>query len=241
MDYNKTFETRGNAYRYAVYTYPKALENEFTTAVNELSLSSSDILLNIPASCIELKQYFTTSPKIYYEFETNPTFAKLTNTQVCNFFTVPLPDKSVTKIISLASLHHMTIEERPVFYRECKRILQPEGLLLIGDVKKGSQQDKWLNEFVNKYNSQGHNGLFWNEDDCQLLQQQGYTTHMTEKDYMWNFTSKEELIDFTKHLFGLDLATDEQIWQGIQEYLTLNQETFELSWKLVYLHATLRP
>ena len=243
MDYNKTFEKRCHAYTYAVRTYPRSLEHEFRTAVNQLNIQTTDQILNIPASCIELKQYFTVDPAGLYEFETNEAFASLTNMPVCSFFDIPLKDKSLTKIISLASLHHMTYDERPRFYEECKRLLQKDGSLIIGDVLKGSQQDIWLNGYVAKNNSMGHNGFFWNEDDCKLLEKHGFKTTYNIQEYTWDFLNGRDMVDFVKNLFGLDLATDEDISKNVETYLTLKHtdKGISIDWKLCYICATLDP
>lgn len=239
MDYNNTFSKRCRSYAYAVSTYPEALRNEFQTAVEELNLQPTDILLNIPASCIPLTSYYTVQPKYTYEFETNEEFASLTNIPICSFYNIPLPNASVSKIISLASLHHMSEDERPVFYRECKRVLMPGGELVIGDVKRESKQADWLNTFVNQYNSSGHKGIFFSEEDCIPLQKEGFITSIKEREYTWNFNSTDSMIDFTKHLFGLDLATDQIILNGLQEYLQPNNTLID--WKLIYIHAKLQP
>jgi SAM-dependent methyltransferase len=231
MDYNKTFTKRYHSYMYAMQTYPNVLQKEFQIAVEELDLQPTDILLNIPASCVSLASYYTVQPEQVYEFETNEEFAKATNIPFCSFFNIPLPDKSVTKIISLASLHHMSEEERILFYKECYRLLKPGGTFVIGDVQKDSPQAFWLNSFVNQYNSSGHKGVFWDEEDCFLLEKEGFETKIVTRDYLWNFSSKEEMIDFSKYLFGLDLADSETIEKGIAEYLGL-----DFHWRLVYLH-----
>jgi SAM-dependent methyltransferase len=242
MNYNSTFTKRCHSYAYALQTYPNVLQNEFQAAVEELDLNPNDILLNIPASCVSLSSYYTTNPRIVYEYETNTDFAAVTNTPICSFFDIPLPNQSVSKIVSLASLHHMSEYERPLFYKECKRILKPNGKLIIGDVQKYSNQAYWLNEFVDKYNPQGHKGTFWDENDCTLLQQAGFTTQLVERSYPWCFSSKEDMIDFTKHLFGLE--TDSlTIHKGLEDYLTVFQTRNNVGfpWKLLYIHATLDP
>jgi SAM-dependent methyltransferase len=242
MDYNSTFTKRCHSYAYALQTYPNALQYEFQTAVEELNMESDDILLNIPAACVSLSSYYTTQPRIVYEYETNTDFAALTNTPICSFFDIPLPDQSVSKIVSLASLHHTNLEERPLFYKECKRILKPGGKLLIGDVQKYSNQAYWLNEFVDRHNPQGHKGTFWDENDCPLLQQAGFTTQLVERNYPWTFSSKEDMVDFSKHLFGLE-TDSETIYQGLEEYLTVfhTKNSVGFPWKLIYIHARLDP
>lgn len=238
MEYNTLFSTRCHSYAYAVNTYPGALQREFEVAVEELHVQPTDIVLNIPAACASLEHYLQEKPKHMYEFETTEEFAKLTNTPTCSFFSIPLPDQSVTKIISLASLHHMHPNERPSFYRECKRLLQPGGELIIGDVKHNSPPAHWLNTFVDMHNPFGHKGHFWSSSDCDTLVLEGFATTMVERNYTWNFDSKEAMIDFTSHLFGVNCDSN-TVSEGLNSYLTVKATDHRISfpWSLVYLHA----
>ena len=236
MDYDSTFTKRGREYHYAVNTYPNAMLEEFLTAVKMISLQQDDILLNIPSACIPIENYFTVQPKEYHQYETNGPFAELVGHSKCSWTKIPLQDSYCSKIISLASLHHSTNDERIEIYRECWRLLQPGGSLIIGDVSKGSAQDRWLNEFVNQSNSNGHNGQFWSEEDLPLFYKQGFQVRIERCSYPWRFTSQYEMIDFCKHLFGLDKVTDDEILKGLQTYLGATETGF--TWNLLYFIAT---
>ena len=110
--------------------------------------------------------------------------------------------------------------------------LKPGGKLIIGDVHVGSREDKWLNEFVNRFN--GHNGKFWSEEDTRLMSGFNVTTEM--KHYPWAFASRNEMVDFCKHLFGLKNASHAEIDEGLQKYLMASDTEFE--WSLIYFIAT---
>lgn len=240
MDYNKTFESRCGAFKYAMETYPHVMAEEFRSAIDMCQISNEDILLNIPAACIPLDKYFTVQPKKYIQYETNKTFGLITNIPYAEFYDIPELPTSVSKIISLASLHHASTEERLAFYKEARRILDPSGMLVIGDVIAGSPQDRWLNEFVDKYNPSGHKGIFWSEDDCALLKSAGFTTSITKTNYHWNFSSATELIDFVRNLFGVSNATDDVILDGVKTYLFAKfhpDDTIQIPWQLIYFHC----
>jgi SAM-dependent methyltransferase len=212
------------------------MDHEFQTAVSMCSLQADDVLLNIPSACIPLERYFQTVPNQYFRFETNESFAKLVGDPICSWTNIPLPDSSCSKIICIATLHHSTHEERKEIYRECWRLLRPGGSLIVGDCEKGSPQDAWLNQFVNQYNSNGHKGLFWSQEDCQLFVDQGYEVQTTKHEYPWTFSTHADMIDFCKHLFGLDKATDDDIRQGLQTYLHASDTV--IPWGLMYFTAT---
>lgn len=246
MDYNNTFQKRGNLYKYATEVYPHVLDNEFQTAVNMCDICEGQVILNIPAACVPLKRYFPENiqDKIcYIEYETNSAFATLMNIPCCQFTSVPLIDNTVDTIITLASLHHSNIEERTNFYKECNRLLiqRPGSKLIIGDILKGSKQDDWLNIFVNKYNSSGHTGIFWNDSDINLLESCGFNCRTAIKTYMWTFVDENAMLDFTKNLFGLDMASDIEILNGLNQYLhpIYTKNCIYIEWSLIYFISTI--
>lgn len=240
MDYNKSFKNRANLYKYAIETYPIVLEKEFKTAIELCNIQSTDIVLNLLAGGTPLNKYFITSPKKYLEYETNIFFS---NIPQFTFNYIPEKSNSINTIIILAGLHHSNEDERKQLYKECNRTLKEStGRLIIGDVIHGSKEAEWLNIFVNNYNSSGHNGLFWTEKDKTLIEQNGFTTDIVIKSYPWIFQSEYELIDFTRNLFGLDLANDEDILSGLNTYLCprIHNNNIVIDWNLIYFISTKR-
>jgi hypothetical protein len=242
MDYQKTFQKRADAYAYAVETYPHVLDHEFKTAVEMCNIQPTDIVLNIPAACVPLDQYFDVTPKRYIAYETTQSFAERVHVPHCDFFMIPEPPRSIDKIISLASLHHMSNEERGRFYKKCYDLLHDDGQLIIGDVKSHSKESRLLDEFVHTH-SAGHHGLFWSEADRTLLEQHGFQVEIVLKTYPWVFDTMDAMNDFCKHLFGLDNATAEELKQGIQTYLqpVMVNGIYHVEWHLIYFIATKLP
>lgn len=247
MDYVNSFKHRCEKYIYAVTTYPHVMQQEYEIACKMMDLNShnnhnnkSIHILNIPSGGIHLKDYINeiNSNVIYHCFETSPDFAKYyKNCTLCSYNDIPLPDHSIDRIIVLASLHHLGIKERIEFYKECKRLLKTNGKLVIGDVKKNSKQDRWLNVFVNQWNSSGHCGLFFDENDRKELEESGFHTDISEQSYHWVFHNQKEMIDFVIHLFGLDLFEKDHLVDSIKEHLDYFEEndgTCGFKWELIY-------
>lgn len=242
MDYDATFAKRGRSFKDAMDAYPHALDAEFQTAVRMCRLKEGEVLLNIPGAGIPLAPFVPHAVE-YLCYETNASFAAHAGLLHCTFGAVPLAAGSVDAIVSVASLHHATDEERAAFYAEARRLLKPGGRLVIGDVARGSSQDAWLNEFVHAHNSLGHRGKFWSHEDTGLLSTSGFSVEVSTQSYAWDFSSAEAAVDFSRHLFGLDLANSAQIDEGLRRYLSPRAEGghFRIPWSLLYFTSTVTP
>ncbi len=242
MDYIKAFNNRTERYLYAVNTYPHVLDNELNTAYNMMKIDDSNTIVNIPEAGIDLKKYINQKDIIYHGFEISPDFSKF-GFELCDYTNIPLNSNTVDRILVLASFHHVNPTDRKIIYNEFRRILKKGGYLIIGDVIKNSKQDTWLNTFVNKWNSNGHIGIFFNEDDKLLLEKSDFIVDIEKVKYDWIFNNKDEMIDFTINLFGLDLFekyhNKNDIIIYIQKYLDYfeNGNKCGFSWELIYFIA----
>jgi SAM-dependent methyltransferase len=239
MDYESSFKNRIESYLKAITQYPKALSNEFATAINILNLSNNEVLLNIPAGGIPLQDYINPDLHIeYIAYDTHKGFTHDLSVKYCSWSNIPLPVNSVDKIICLASLHHLTTNERIIVYNEFYRILKPDGKLIIGDVIKNSDQALWLDNFVDKYNSSGHKATFFDKTDSNLLEKHNFNVDITIKSYDWIFNENDNVYLFCKLLFGLDLIelTDSNLINGVDTILKYKNN--KIPWKLIYFICT---
>lgn len=235
MDYKKQFSNRTDSYLYSINKYPNVLYNEFTQAIEMLHLNKDEILVNIPAGGIPLQKYIDQQLQIkYYAYDIcNEFCTSIIN--LCDYTNIPHAQNSVDKIICLASLHHTSISERHYIYNEFNRILKQNGVLVIGDVIKDSCQDMWLNDFVNEYNSNGHSGIFFDKRDIEQIKQSNFEVNITNKEYDWVFETENEMLDFIKHLFHLDLLPNDQILlDSLVNILNYIPGSFKIKWKLIY-------
>ena len=122
MDYDIVFEHRAKDYNYAVEKYPHVLHNELSTAAFMVDAKSNEIVVNIPGACVNISKYLPSSV-IYKPYETNKTFSLISGTPYSANFIIPEPNDSIDRIISLASLHHSTDDERIEFYKTVYRCL----------------------------------------------------------------------------------------------------------------------
>jgi SAM-dependent methyltransferase len=235
MDYLNKFNNRIEKFMYAVTKYQHCMENEFKEAINELDLKDGEILVNLAGGGLNLNNYITAKID-YIPFDFSPEWCKYDNYIKCiSYENIPLANESVDKIIILAVLHHFTEEEREKIYKECFRILKKSGKLIVADVIKNSKQDIWLNTFVNKYNPLGHTGKFFTFEDADKIKLLDFNVEIKNKKYCWWFNNKNELVDFIKNLFYLEISDDELIC-NINNVLNLyeNENKYYFEWELIY-------
>ena len=236
MDYLKSFKSRGHSYCTAVNLYNNVLDEEIITAVDNLQLEKNDVLLNVFAGGIPIDKYIRNDLNINYLAIDMHTDFIVDSIKKFTFDKIPIDSKSVDKIICLATLHHLNIDERRILYKELYRILIPGGRLVIADVIDNSPQAKWLNEFVNTYNSNGHKGLFFTKDDSNLIKDNGFSVDTLIHEYNWNFKNDRDLLHFCKLLFGLDLCTDDNLLlNSIKKYL--HYDNNKIPWELIYFNC----
>ena len=153
---------------------------------------------------------------------------------------LPFADRSVDIVLTLAALHHV-YPGREMFYRECHRILQPGGRLIIADVADGTAADRFLSEFVNEFSPEGHVARFFKEEiDVPEIEQEGFmVSHYEVCSFHWFYPDKQTAIKFCKGLFRLGLASDDQIWQALNTYLGIEVEPGEvrMGWQLAMIRA----
>lgn len=234
MDYIQSFTNRTHLYLEAINKYKNVLDEEMKTAIEMLYLQPNDVVFNAFSGGIPLDKYINKDLNIkYLEYDIHKDFT----TNSYKLDKIPIESNSVNKIICLATLHHLNITEREIIYKEFYRILLPGGSLVIGDVIDKSSQSKWLNIFVDKYNSNGHKGLFFSHNDSILMNKSGFKhIDISINNYNWNFKNDSDLINFFKLLFGLNLCNDDDLLLDNIKYY-LNYNNFKIPWQLIYFNC----
>ena len=236
MEYREIFNHRGDAYHNAMALCPKAREQEFRIPLELLQLSKGDVLCDFPSGGGYLRDFLSQEVEVI-ALEASEEFAAQGQTcQTASWDSLPLADNSVDAFLSLAALHHTS--QREDFYREVHRVLKPGGRFVIGDVIANSPQSTFLNGFVHQHNSMGHQGDFLSaEIEADRMKNVGFMTdHQSEEYYPWNFESIPDLLEFSKGLFGLDLANPETILQGLSPLMTAPTDP-AISWGLLFLRG----
>jgi SAM-dependent methyltransferase len=243
MDYDAVFRRRAKQYFLATKKYPNALTEEFGTAVRMLDLKPGHTFLNIPAAAIHLDDSLP-SGVVHHQIETCKEFADVAGVPHGSWTPLPFPTGSLDRVLTLASLHHSTQAQRDDFYAEAFRVLKPGGKLVVGDVRRGSKEAEWLNVFVHLFNPNGHRGIFFSREDGDHFRRAGFgDVQITVEQYHWNFAKPGDMVDFCRNLFGLDLATIDNIEIGLVDFLRPQRPNrhslvTRIPWELMYFVAT---
>jgi hypothetical protein len=73
-----------------------------------------------------------------------------------------------------------------------------------------------------------------------VLREVGFEARLERKQYHWEFPSEPEMAMFAKCLFGLDKASEEQILDGIRQYLSPSSADggVHFNWELAFYTMT---
>ena len=231
-DYRLLFQKRATDYHFAMQKYPNARQNEFNNLVSRLTFFEDIRILDLPSGGGYIKQHL-------------PNYVKVTSGDFSEGFTndeiqliVPenlsFHSNSFNAVLCLSGMHHLNNVTK--FVEECLRVLTFDGEFVFADVKEGTNVAYFLNNFVNKYNSLGHKGYFFNENYFENnLNIQEKIVECKYCEYPFIFDSKEDMIIFFKLFFGLDKADDNIIYNGIKDILGINitNRKLEVNWGLL--------
>jgi SAM-dependent methyltransferase len=242
--YRDIFNHRGQGYHQAMRQNGIARQAEFQQVIQLAKLAPGMTIGDIPSGGGYLKTYLN-HPATVVSIETSTQFLHDHPDQpiLCKDFShIPLPSNHLDRAISLAGVHHF--EDQPAFYREAHRLLKPNGLFILADVQENTPVAYFLNTFVDRHNSKGHRGQFLNEKTRSQLQQTGFRilkSHLIS--VPWQFQTIPQMTQFCQLLFGLDLATPEQILNGLATYLgyQYHKSEYHLNWELLFLQLCKEP
>lgn len=240
--YDEIFKIRGAAYNLAMKRYPLARMKDFIIPLSFASLSKFSTYCDIPSGGGYLRSLVDESihiisiePSISFNHKASGDDFLIKASMSDN---IPIRTSSVDGVISIAGLHHL--EDKSKVINEFSRIIKPKGELIIMDISVDCIAAAWLNDFVNKYNSMGHEGIFLNDDFVDLVMGNGFCIDVAKKfRYHWEFSSVKDMTAFCKLLFGLDLASDEDVEMAILEYLGYDklENGFGMNWESFVLSA----
>ena len=195
----------------------------------------------------------------YMVMESNREFAKYAQVPLYSSASIPLASASIHRVSANATLHHMLPQDRASLYKEILRILvaNPTSRFVLGDVEEGSKEEHWLNVIVDRYNPNGHKGVFFREDDeIPLLEAAGFQVEVKRKRMRWKFRTDVEMVDFMGNLFYMKALLDDPgvltelikselglkaIYQNHEHDHGHDYDYISFDWELIYFICRLNP
>lgn len=221
--YADIFEQRGQAHDEAFRRYPEACGEEVRAILRLAAPRAGETLLDLPSAGGFLSGHLDVPGVRLIAVDPSPVLQSLCARRVreshlAPLDRLPLPDGSIDVAVCLAGLHHEP-KLREVF-AEIARVLRPGGRLAIAEVKEGSSVANFLNGFVDRHNSLGHDGVFFDDSYRERLREAGFSIRVDrDADYHWPFDSAAAMGDCLRLMFGMDRATPEAIFAAVEREL----------------------
>jgi SAM-dependent methyltransferase len=242
QDYTDIFKNRVEDYLEASKN-DDVLLDENLIAVKMINPKENEKILHLCAGGINIKKYIDLTKIDLLETESTIEFSEKSKLKYVDLFNLPFQNETFDKVFVLAIFHHQTTNNRNKIYQEINRVLKPNGKFILGDVLKDSKMDNFLNIFVNKYNPNGHQGLFFNEEDKELLIKNNFNVEITNPKYYWYFKNQEDLCNFSRKLFYLKnyQKNNKDLFEEISTHLDIinnNNDKLKWKWELIYFIST---
>lgn len=149
---------------------------------------------------------------------------------------LPFAAHSADAVVCLAGTHHS--DSLLPIVLEAFRVLRPNGWLSIAEAESRSGPARWLNEFVDRWNEDGHEGRFVEVDQLggALLEAGFENVEEAGVDVPWRFPDRPALVDFCRTLFGIRRAKASRVADALESYVGIDEsdEGATLSWRLRY-------
>lgn len=201
--YAEMFGERGGSYDRAMRLLPGARRREFAQAVERAQVLPGMTLGDVPAGGGYLAAHLPEGVA-WRGHEPCASFQGAHGGRATGVPLLPLPwsDRSMDRVISLAGVHHQP--DKLPFHREVRRVLRPGGLYVLSDVAEGSAPARFLDGFVGRHNSTGHEGHYLGESAARELAAAGFACLSDERvDFHWVAPGREQLAAFCGLLFDL--------------------------------------
>lgn len=230
-DYEKIFRHRGASYHRAMVDFPGVRTEEFRQLFYRFPLSSDERIIDCPALGGYLEGNVTVPVKVKsLDFCPQSDSVKY----IENFDNIGEADR----VVCLASSHH--INDLDAFLLQLAQVLKTGGLLHLADVGEDSSIRYFLDDFVGKWTSTGHSGIWRPLKDVSLYSDiKGLTVVQAEdRECPWTFQSVDQMTAFCRLLFGLDLnPTDQMIVDALRQHVGFSVEDnrYVVNWKLTYV------
>src|SRR5690554_6300970 len=237
MNYEEIFAQRGGDYDRAMREYANARDEEFLLPLRLAGVKPGEVVADVPAGGGYLANYLPPGCQWHGH---EPCADFMGGGQELNQALLPLPwsDGFADLALSIAGVHHLR-DKRPLL-RELRRVIKPQGRLMLADVHEGSAVARFLDNFVGSNNSTGHEGSYLGPHTLEDLRASGWNIVRAQRmTYPWRFDSKESLGRFCHQLFDLRRCGWEETLRAAQQGpgVAASGDGWQLNWELYFILA----
>lgn len=241
--YKDIFNQRADSYHEAMLRWPTARDQEFYAILDGLDVKPHQRVIDLPSGGGYLSWYASACE--LHHVETSELFAELCHSKspypshITDLTDLPFEDNSADVVLSLAGLHHT--ENKSELFNELFRVLKPGGQLILADAAEGSVTARFLDGWMAAHNSMGHKGWFFNHTTIEQITEAGFSIDsVIDRHYHWCYETVEEAAQYCKLMFGIDLATIDQIVSALNVELgfTPLDSGVGLNWQLRFIRST---
>lgn len=225
-DYRERFDERGAGYDDAMAHWPTARDEEFAFALGLTELRSGSRVLDVPAGGGYLADHLPVGVR-YQALEVASSFAERCRGRGLaviegDLLGSSLPAASFDVVMSVAGLHHEP--DLAAVLTQWRRLLRPGGHVVVVDVAEGSAMAAFLDGFVGRHNTVGHEGVFLGTDIDVTAKGAGYIdAAVIDGEYHWWFDDERSLGHYCKALFGLTGPTWEHVVDAARQGLGIDE------------------
>ena len=240
MNYEAIFRERGAAYHEAMRRCPDARRDEFETVVRIAAPETYANVVDAPAGGGYLARYLPATCRWHGH---EPCAAFRDDGTVADSSLLPLPwrDGFADVAISVAGVHHFA--DKRGFFAEVRRVLAPSGAFVLADVHAQSNVARFLDGFVGRHNSTGHEGVYLNDATVAALDAHGFDVRRAQREqYCWWFADRRQMGAFCRSLFDVTDVDEDAVAEAIERDLgtTTRGREVGMNWELLVVACARR-